>query len=56
MKDNISNAKLEKGDHYYLHYHMKLQYCKSFKMMLQFILIIIQCNDYNGQSSVFSMI
>ena len=29
---------------------MKLQYCKSFKVKLQFILTIIQCNDYNGQS------
>ena len=29
---------------------MKLQYCKSFKAELQFILTIIQCNDYNDQS------
>ena len=28
----------------------------SLKIKLQFILMIIQCNDYNGQSSVISMI
>ena len=35
---------------------IQLQYCKSFNIKLQFITMIMQCNDYYSQSSVISMI
>ena len=35
---------------------MWLQNCKSFNLILQFMTMIMQCNDYYSQSSVISMI